>query len=1252
MAGVALGVAVVVSMDLAIQSSREAFRISTETVAGRATHQVLGGPSGVPDSMVARLRLESGIDGVAPAVEGWVSSPLLPGRPLRMLGVDPFAEAPFRPWLAGGREGAIDARRLLTTPGGLFLGRETASALGVGEDDPVPVDAGGARSELRVVGVLDAEDRWSRLGLRDLLVVDVSEAQDRLGREGRLDRIDLIVRNDLEVEAGLRDLLPSGVRLERAGTRGEVMQDMIRAFDLNLTALSLLAMIFGVFLIYNAMTFSVVQRRATLGTLRALGVTRRRMVGGVLGEAALVGVVGSGLGLVAGVALGRGLLRLVTRTINDLYFVVSVEGIALSGEVLVRGGVLGVLATLLAALPPAWEAGRVSPREAMGRSWVEEGARKGASRAAWTGVVLLVMGAGLLFVVPVGAGAGDGVGIAFVGLFGIVLGMGALVPMATVALVGVLRPAARRMAGVVGAMAARGVVTSLSRTGPAMAALVIAISVTVGLGIMIQSFRGSVARWLDTTLQADLYVSSPSAVAARPGGPLPDGLADAVRQLSGVAGVGTSRGVELTSPGGVIRLAAVELAPGGERGIDLLEASGPRPAVLGDFREGRGVFVSEPYAFRQGVSPGESVRLMAEAGPLMLPVLGVYRDYGSEVGTVMLARSLYDVHWTDTRVNALSIFLAPGADGDAIAERVRRAAGGGQPVTVRSNRELRERSLEVFDRTFHITRVLRLLAFVVAFIAVLSALMALQLERTRELGVLRANGMTPGQVGGLVSVETGIMGLVAGVLAIPVGIVLALVMVHVVNRRSFGWTLDLSLSPDLFVQAVLLALVGALVAGVYPSWRMSRTRPAEAIRGAAGGGRFPVVILLLFPLVILGLTGACRGEESRTEIRASLSPVQVLAGSDTVGYARATGPREFVFPADHGPHPEYRTEWWYLTGNLTASDGRRFGYQLTFFRNALAPRVVERRSDWSTNQLWMAHLAVTDVAEERHHAAERLARGAAGLAGARASPFRVWLDGWELAWTGEPPPTGNRLETEAGPRAEGRAESAGMFPLRAVAAEEGWGLDLTVAAGKPVVFPGRDGWSRKGPELGNASYYYSYTRLPTRGVVDLDGERYHVRGTSWMDREWSTSALGDAHVGWDWFSLQLDDGRELMFFQLRRLDGSPEPLSHGIWVEPDGRSRSLAIDDWELQVLDHWASPVDGTRLPSGWRVRVPAEGVELEVWPLMRDQEMNLSLRYWEGTVEATGRGPDGPVRGVGFVELTGYGEIDGGGRSSGGLP
>jgi predicted secreted hydrolase len=356
--------------------------------------------------------------------------------------------------------------------------------------------------------------------------------------------------------------------------------------------------------------------------------------------------------------------------------------------------------------------------------------------------------------------------------------------------------------------------------------------------------------------------------------------------------------------------------------------------------------------------------------------------------------------------------------------------------------------------------------------------------------------------------------------------------------------------------------------------------------------------------------------DSETEFRTSLSVAEVLGAGSEEGFARALEPRPFRFPDDHGPHPDFRTEWWYITGNLDGPGGEPFGFQFTIFRNALNPLPRESASAWASDQVYMAHLAVTDGEGQTFRAFERFSREALGLAGARAQPFRVWLEDWTL---------------------EG-LEDSGLFPLRVVALEEGVGVELELEALKPLVLQGEDGLSQKGPEPGNASYYYSHTRLEASGRVWMDGEPTPVTGLAWLDREWSTSVLSQGQVGWDWFALQLSDGWDLMYYQLRLQDGTPDPLSKGVIVSPLGEGRVLTTGEVRLTALGRWRSPLDGAEYPSGWRLEIPRRSIDLEIRPLIPDQELQVAFRYWEGAVLVQGRGVDGPVQGRGYVELTGY--------------
>jgi predicted secreted hydrolase len=372
----------------------------------------------------------------------------------------------------------------------------------------------------------------------------------------------------------------------------------------------------------------------------------------------------------------------------------------------------------------------------------------------------------------------------------------------------------------------------------------------------------------------------------------------------------------------------------------------------------------------------------------------------------------------------------------------------------------------------------------------------------------------------------------------------------------------------------------------------------------------PLFILLLVSLL---LWSWWRGN---VEAEESIPPaIRMNTISNKEGFARAIQPRPFTFPLDHGQHLEYQTEWWYFTGNLETSQGEHFGYQLTFFRRGLTPELQSRESSFATNQIYFAHLAITDVSGNSHEEVERFSRGAAGLAGASVEPFQVWLEDWALKSLND---EGSHLN---------------LFAL-----EADLGLDLNLRSEKPIVLHGDNGLSPKSDEPGNASYYLSYTRLATSGSLWVNGREIEVQGQSWFDHEWSTTVLGEKAVGWDWFGLQLSDGRELMFFLIRNNDGSIDPVSSGTLVEPDGSTHHLGMDDIQVQIQDRWQSPETDAEYPSSWRVIIPSLELDLTIAPWLEDQEMNASLVYWEGAVKVNGVSDGIQVSGSGYVELTGY--------------
>ena len=365
-----------------------------------------------------------------------------------------------------------------------------------------------------------------------------------------------------------------------------------------------------------------------------------------------------------------------------------------------------------------------------------------------------------------------------------------------------------------------------------------------------------------------------------------------------------------------------------------------------------------------------------------------------------------------------------------------------------------------------------------------------------------------------------------------------------------------------------------------------------------------LVFLTLLPAAALADEGPAPSELAR------------LLGGDDAGFAKALTPRSYEFPADHGPHPEFRNEWWYVTGNLDADDGRRFGYELTIFRFSLSPQMNTSPSAWRSNQVYIAHLAVTDARGDRFFVSQRYSRGALGLAGAASDPFRVWIDDWSI---------GN--------------DAAAPGSWRLTAHGDDFGIDVRLEPLKPPILNGDAGLSQKSADPGNASYYYSITRLQTRGQVHVDGKDVEVGGLSWLDREWSTSALAPEQVGWDWFALQLSDGSDLMFYQLRTRDGGQDPMSAGTLTDPDGVAIHLRAEEVTIRVDDEWESAAGGA-YPAAWTLELPDRKTSLRVTPVIADQELFTTVRYWEGAVDVTGERDGEPISGRGYVELTGYAE------------
>jgi putative ABC transport system permease protein len=813
--GITIGVAVIVAVDLANSSARKAFLLSMDTVTGAATHQVIGGPRGIDESDYVQLRVRNGVRNIAPVVEGFIR---IGERDLSLLGVDAFAEDEMRsftrPVTIGPENGETTARSvfadLLTRRGAVMMSHKTAAALGLDLGEQFQVVASGHRHEATLLATFEGG-----VGLDDLVTADIATAQEWLDSVGRLTRIDVRLAGEGEVDRKtLEALLPDGTRLLNASGRSRRTAEMSDAFMTNLTAMSLLALLVGLFLIYNSVSFSVVQRRPLIGVLRALGLTRRQVLALILGEAFLIGLLACGIGVVVGIWLGDHLLALVARSINDLYFRVSVTDVSVEGFSITKGVVAGLAAAIAAASVPALEAASFQPRLAMTRSTLEHRARRLLPLLVAVGIMLIVAAALTLLLSARSLVAG------LIAVLLMILGFALCIPPFVRAstswmdtMMGGLSSWVRHAISDIGA--------SLSRTGVAIVSLAVAVSATIGVSVMVDSFRLSVSDWLEQTLQADIYVRAES-------GSLDEDLVTDISAAPGIEAVSTSRRIWFEDENSRTQVLAIRMAPGSYAGTEILGTD--VEDVWPVFESDDVVLVSEPFAYRNEVGTGDIISLPGESTSIPFDIAAIYRSYDINASAVLMSRATYDRHFDDDNVDSLGLYLSDTAIATSTINRLEAMSQGRQSLEINSNVRIRELSLEIFDQTFVITDVLYLLAIGVAIIGILGSMLALQLERARDLAIFRALGMTPLQVGGMITLQTGVIGLLSGLAAIPLGLVMAWVLIEVINRRAFGWHIDMTVTPGMLLSAVSFAIAAAIIGGLYPAWRAARSQPALAMR--------------------------------------------------------------------------------------------------------------------------------------------------------------------------------------------------------------------------------------------------------------------------------------------------------------------------------------------------------------------------------------------------------------------------------------
>lgn len=835
--GLALGVAVIVAIHTTRESARAAYDLTADILAGRATHQIVGqGRLGVPADLFVTLRRDLGIAAAAPILEGSVS--LVGDRGerlrLRLIGVEPFSEAHLRPAFpalpgesakaradAGGGPGMADIAGLLGTDLGVWMNDATARRVAQLTQRPpaagtlLPIVVQGKRFTLSVVSVV-ADAPW----LPDqILLTDISTAAAVFAAPDSLTRIDLRLP---EGEAGalmrsrIEAALPPAVRLEPADGGGLDVGEMTGAFYTNLTALGLLALLVGMFLVFSTQSFLVTQRRELFGTLRALGVTRGELAWLLLAEAVVLGLVGGSLGVGLGLGLSRLMLGAVATTLNDLYFEVAISALSVSPALVAVAMLLAIGAAVCASLSAIWRAGH-TPAEQIRRASLEVRSRADARLGARLGVLVIGLS------VPITALSGKSLVGGFAGLFCVAVGAAMVTPALlgwAVAFLSARTPS--RWFAV--AQAIRLSRNSVSRTGVASAALMMAAATGIGVSTMVASFRISVDDWLTQLLRADMYVTLEGGQGLPGEAGFTAAQVDAIEASPALTFVTTIRRSQsrLIPEGVTVDVSAYRLHRPAFEGFTLL--SGTADAAWAAFQSGDGALISEPFANRFGVKTGDRLRLEGSFGEAIYRVAAIYRDYGSERGTVALSLAGGARLSAAEGADGLGLYATPGATPAQLSAAVAAALPPDTAFVTTATGEVLQRSLEVFDRTFVVTGVLRNLALFIACAGMASALLALGLERLRVLATYRALGAGRGTLFKILLAESTLLGFLASVFAVPVGLVLAWGLIEVINVRSFGWRMALEVPVGEVMQVVFLATLAAMAAALLPAIDAARVK--------------------------------------------------------------------------------------------------------------------------------------------------------------------------------------------------------------------------------------------------------------------------------------------------------------------------------------------------------------------------------------------------------------------------------------------
>jgi putative ABC transport system permease protein len=823
--GIALGVAVFVSVQIAIHTSIESFNSTVDHVTEKANFQIISFGNGFPEEVYLKVKNVPGIKAATPIIQfiPKIDDPI--GEPLYLLGIDVFSDQQFRDYRF--QETEKEDLNFLRDPKAITITEKLAHRHGLKKGDRLTLVAGSKKIDLTITNLLRMEGPAKSLE-GNFGLMDIASAQEAFDKVGSIDRIDLIVEKSVSsdlVQKELKGVIPPGVQVRRSDTRNGQIEKMVSAFHLNLSALSLISLIVGMFLIYNAISISVIQRRREIGILRSIGISRSQVLRLFMGEAGLIGCLGSLIGIGMGLVLAKVMLYSVSRTITALYILVKAEHLVIPPLVLLIGFGVGLLISILSSIGPAREASRISPREALSLGTLETKVKKGLKHFNVVGIGLLILS--LLFALqkPIYQKPLFG----FLAALFILMGVSFMIPTIISLLNRLLSPILHLIFGIEGRLASRYLHDSMVRTVIIIAALMTALSMLISISIMILSFRKTVDLWVEQSLNGDVFIFPGSYSITGYSALLPLEVSRDLPSLPGVKAVDPFRAIETDYQGQPALIAAVDGQVFLSMKVIRFTRGDPR-AILRRFAAGESILVTESFSLRHRVEAGDQIQLHTPQGDKDFLISGVFYDYSTDWGLVLMEKRLFQSLWNDERIHSAGIYLNKGFSLEAFKESFREKYSKPYRLFLVSHRELRNEILKIFDQTFAITYALELIAILVAILGIINSLNGLMIERQRDIGILRAIGGFRSQIEKTVLIEAGMIGFFSLILGLLCGLLLSLLLIYVINKQSFGWTIQFSIPLWSLIEFGLVILVTSIGAGWIPAGRAARMKTVESLR--------------------------------------------------------------------------------------------------------------------------------------------------------------------------------------------------------------------------------------------------------------------------------------------------------------------------------------------------------------------------------------------------------------------------------------